>query len=256
VHADEPSLKLPGLFLAQPTALRHARIAPARVGSAAGLGYAEAMPSPAPLPAWPGLVVDSDETVWNGRFPIQRIRFRQRRFDGAMSAQRTWELWRRGRAAALLPYDPLADAVILIEQFRLPALAAGFDPVMVEVPAGLCDPGEDIATTLTRETAEELGVPARRTLPIGNFLLTPGGCDEQVSLHVGEVTIPPCGPDGVVGLTGLQSEAEDIRVRVWPATRAIEAALAGQMANSVTAIALLWLAVKRPMLQDLWKDHA
>jgi ADP-ribose pyrophosphatase len=214
------------------------------------------MPRAAPLPAYPGLIVETDETVWDGRFPLQRIRFRQRRFDGAMSAQRTWELWRRGRAAALLPYDPLADAVLLIEQFRLPALAAGLDPVMVEVPAGLCDPGEDVATTLARETAEELGVPTRRTLPIGDFLLTAGGSDELVSLHVGEVSVPPCAADGLVGLTGLQSEAEDIRVRVWPATRAIEAALAGQMVNSVTAIALLWLAAKRPVLRALWKDPA
>ena len=213
------------------------------------------MPRPAPLPLYPGLVVESDETVWDGRFPVQRIRFRQRRFDGTMSATRTWELWRRGRAAALLPYDPVADAVVLIEQFRLPALAAGVEPVMVEVPAGLCDPGEDVATTLARETEEELGVPMRRTLPIGDFVLTPGGCDEHVSLHVGEVTAPPCGPDGVVGHTGLLSEAEDIRVRVWPATRAIEAALAGQMPNSVTAIALLWLAAKRPMLRDIWKEQ-
>ena len=128
------------------------------------------MPLPAPLPPYPGLIVESDETVWNGRFPVQRIRFRQRRFDGAMSAPRTWELWRRGRAAALLPYDPLADAVVLIEQFRLPALAAGVEPVMVEVPAGLCDPGEDVATTLARETREELGMPMRRTLPIGGVL--------------------------------------------------------------------------------------
>ena len=214
------------------------------------------MPSPAPLPAFPGLVVESDETVWDGRFPVQRIRFRHRRFDGAMSPVRTWELWRRGRAAALLPYDPVADAVVLIEQFRLPALAAGVEPVMVEVPAGLCDPGEDFAATLARETEEELGIPARRLLPIGNFLLTPGGCDEQVSLHVGEVTAPPCDGDGLVGHTGLQSEAEDIRVRVWPATRAIDAALEGRMPNSVTALALLWLASKRPMLRALWKDPA
>ena len=125
---------------------------------------------------------------------------------------------------------------------------------MVEVPAGLCDPGEDVATTLARETAEELGLPIRRSLAVGDFLLTPGGSDELVALHVGEVTAPPCGPDGLVGLTGLQSEAEDIRVRVWPAARAIEAAFAGHALNSVTAIALLWLAAKRPMLRALWKD--
>ena len=109
------------------------------------------MTGPSPLPADPNVAIETDETVWDGRFALQRIKFRQRRFDGQMSGLRTWELWRRGRAAALLPYDPAADAVVLIEQFRLPALAAGVDPVMVEVPAGLCDPGEEPATTVVRE---------------------------------------------------------------------------------------------------------
>lgn len=214
------------------------------------------MPLPAPMPPYPGLTIESDETVWNGRFPLQRIGFRHRRFDGTTSALRTWELWRRGRAAALLPYDPVADAVVLIDQFRLPALAAGVDPVMVEIPAGLCDPGEDFATTLAREAEEELGLTPRRLTPIGDFLLTPGGCDENVSIHAGEVTIPPCDADGLVGLTGLQSEAEDIRVRVWPAQRAIDAVLAGRLANSVTAIALLWLAVRRDWLRAQWTNPA
>ncbi|CAH2604998.1 ADP-ribose pyrophosphatase [Rhodovastum atsumiense] len=214
------------------------------------------MPKSSPLPPWPGLTVESDETVWNGRFPLQRIKFRHRRFDGDTSPVRTWELWRRGRAAALLPYDPVADVVVLIEQFRLPALAAGVDPVMVEVPAGLCDPGEDVATTLVRETQEELGLTPRRILPISDILLSPGGCDEFCALHAGEVTAPPCDAEGIVGRTGLASEAEDIQVRIWPADRAIEAALAGQMPNAVTAIALLWLAAKRETLRTLWKDPA
>jgi ADP-ribose pyrophosphatase len=47
-------------------------------------------------------------------------------------------------------------------------------------------------------------------------------------------------------------EHEDIRVRVWPADRAIAAALAGQLTNSVTAIGLLWLAAQRDALRKEW----
>ena len=162
------------------------------------------MPRSAPLPPYPGLIVESDETVWDGRFPLQRIRFRQRRFDGTMNASRTWELWRRGRAAALLPYDPVADAVVLIEQFRLPALAAGIDP------GDGGNAGRPVRPRRGRRHHAARARPRRnwacrprRTLPIGDFLLTPGGCDEQVSLHVGEVTAPPRDADGLVGLTGL-----------------------------------------------------
>ncbi len=210
------------------------------------------MPSPARLPPHPDVVVEADETVWNGRFPIQMVRFRHRRFDGRMSGPRIWELWRRGRAAALLPYDPVADAVVLIEQFRLPALAAGIAPVLVEVPAGLCDPGEDPAATMLRETREEIGITPRRLAPIGDFLLTAGGSDERVALFAGEITAPPADTDGLVGTAGLAAEEEDIRIRVWPAARAIDTALAGGFANAVTAIALLWLAARRDQLRQDW----
>ena len=48
------------------------------------------MTGPSPLPAHPDVAIESDETVWDGRFAVQRIKFRQRRFDGAMSGLRTW----------------------------------------------------------------------------------------------------------------------------------------------------------------------
>src|SRR3954451_1836793 len=102
-----------------------------------------ARPTKAPLiPPHPGLEVRADEVVWDGRFPLQRVRFTYERFDGSRSGELTWELWRRHAGVAVLPYDPVADAVALIEQFRLPALAAGLDPVMIECPAGLQEVGE------------------------------------------------------------------------------------------------------------------
>jgi ADP-ribose pyrophosphatase len=205
-----------------------------------------------PLPSHPDAEILSDETVWRGRFQLQVVRFRNRRFDGRMSGPRTWEVWRRGRGAALLPYDPDADAVVLIEQFRLPALAAGLDPVLVEIPAGLCDPGEDARTTLLREAREEMRLTPQRLEPIGDFVLSPGSSDECVTVFVGQVAIPPAGADGLLGRAGLAEEQEDIQVRVWPAARAIEAALAGRFANSVTTIALLWLAIRRDGLRQRW----
>jgi ADP-ribose pyrophosphatase len=202
-----------------------------------------------PLPARPDLRIESEETVWAGRFPLERVRFRHRRFDGAWSGTRTWELWRRGRAGAVLPYDPVQDCVVLLEQFRLPAAAAGIEPVLVEIPAGLCDAGEDPITTLRREATEEAGVTVLRLHRIGDYLLTPGGADEFVGLYAGEVRLPP---DGVAAQGGLAAEHEDIRVRAWPAEEAIDAALAGSLPNVVTAVALLWLAARRATLRQLW----
>ncbi len=208
-------------------------------------------PPAAPLlAAHPDVTVESERRVWDGRFPLEEIRFRHRRFDGAMSGTRTWELWRRGRAAALLPYDPDADALVLIEQFRLPALAAGIDPVLVELPAGLCDAGETPETTVRRETEEEMGLEPDLVEPVSTFLLTPGGSDEYTHLFVGRVRAPAPGTD-LVG--GLASEHEDIRAQVWPADAAIEAVFANRFANSVTVIALLWFASRRADLRARWR---
>jgi len=209
-------------------------------------------PPPAALPAHQDVTIESNQRVWDGRFPLDLVRFRHRRFDGSASGLRTWELWRRGRAAALLPYDPTADAVVLIEQFRLPALAAGLDPVLVEIPAGLADRPEPAATTALRETQEETGLVADRVESIGEVLLTPGGSDEICALFMGRVRIPATDAAGIAGQAGLAVENEDIRVRVWPAVEAIEAALAGQFPNVLTMVAMLWFAARRDWLRREW----
>jgi ADP-ribose pyrophosphatase len=204
------------------------------------------------LPAHPDVLVSSDQRVWNGRFPLDVVKFRHRRFDGTLSGEKTWEVWRRGRAAAVLPYDPVADVVLLIEQFRLPALAAGLDPVLVELPAGLCDDGESPEVTARREAGEEMGLEVGALQWIGSFLLTPGGSDEVCELYAGRVQAPPVDADGIAGHGGMAAEQEDIRVRVWPAAQAIEAVLAGRINNSVAAIGVLWLAARRSVLREEW----
>ena len=194
----------------------------------------------------------SERRVWSGRFQLDVVTFRHRRFDGAMSGERNWELFRRGRAAAVLPYDPWSDQVVLIEQFRLPALAGGVDPVMVEIPAGLCDEGEEPADTARREAEEEMGVAIDRLEPIGDFILTPGGSDERCTMFAGRLHAPEPGDDGFAGRFGLAAEHEDIRVRLWPAEHAVAEAIAGRFPNSVTTIALLWLAARHQHLRRQW----
>ena len=204
------------------------------------------------IPSHPDVEIVSNETAWKGRFSVELIKFRQRRFDGAMSGVRNWELLCRGRAAAVLPYDPVTNQVALIEQFRLPALVAGLEPVMVEIPAGLCDGAEEPAATAMREAREEMGLSVDLLERMGDFLLTPGASDERCTMFAGRIRAPNAGPDGIIGQGGLAVEQEDIRVRLHSAVDAIEAAASGRYANSVTAIALLWLAVKRDWLRAQW----
>ena len=93
---------------------------------------------------------------------------------------------------------------------------------------------------------------AGRLERIGTYMLTAGGADETCALYVGRVQAPATGADGIAWHAGEASEEEDIRVRVWPAAKAIEATLDGQFTNSITAIGLLWLAARRDSLQRRW----
>ncbi len=159
-----------------------------------------------------------------------------------------------GKAAAVLPYDPVQDAVVLIEQFRISAFAAGIDAVMVEMPAGMCDGEEEAEDTVLREAEEETNLLVHHLRPIGTFLLSPGGCDETCSIFVGLVSTPLAGEGGLLGSGGLPYEQEDLRVRLCPTKTAIARALRDDYPNSVTTIALLWLAANRDRLRQEWAE--
>ena len=79
--------------------------------------------------------------AYQGYFRIDRYRLRHRLHAGGWSAEMTREVFERCHAAAVLPYDPIRDEVVLIEQFRVGAYAAGWSPWLTEVIAGIIDPG-------------------------------------------------------------------------------------------------------------------
>ncbi len=208
-------------------------------------------PKAKPIPPHPDVTLLSEEVVWDGRFPLQRIRFRKRRFDGAESGVQTWELWRRGFAVAVLPWDPWHDRVALIEQFRLPALAAGLEPLMVECPAGLMEDGEDPVEAARREVLEETGLAPDRFAPLGRYILNQGGSDETINLFVARVRLPE---EGHAGHHGLATEHEDIRLTVLPAAEAIAMLDDNRMCNATGALCLSGFARRRAALIEAWKD--
>ncbi len=206
-------------------------------------------PKAPPVAPYPGLDIRSDDLVWEGRFPLQRVVFTYERFDGARSAELTWELWRRGRGVAILPYDPATDRIALIQQFRLPAHAAGLHPVQTECPAGLLEPTEDPEAAGRRELAEETGLRAGRMERIGRYMLMQGGCDEVMIYFAAHVALT----EGPAPRThGLVHEGEDTRVLVMPAEDAFAMLDAERVENVTLACCLWWLRHHRARLRRDW----
>lgn len=199
-------------------------------------------------PAHPGVDIVEATTAFERFLRIDIFRFRHRLYSGGWSALQTHDVVRRGAAAAIVLYDPLRDRVVLIEQFRLPALLAGTSPWQIEVVAGLVDSDEAAPAVAIRETREETGLAILGApVPIQRYLPSPGGSDESVALFCGRV-------DSTLaeGVHGLAEEGEDIRVAVKPLAE-IEALLdTGAIENGHTLIALYWLLRHRDRLRQLW----
>lgn len=187
------------------------------------------------------------DTVYQGYFRIDRYRLRHTLFEGGWSRPVQREVFERGHAVAVLPYDPRLDAVLLIEQFRIGALAAKVEggPWLMELIAGIIDPGETAEEVARREALEEAGCRLEELEPICDYLVSPGGTSEQASVYFARADL-----DGVGGIHGLDQENEDIRVHVIPTEEAIAMADDGRVANAAGVIGLYWLARNRKRLQQ------
>ena len=185
--------------------------------------------------------------VYDGHFKVDQFRLRHRLFDGGWSGEVTRELFERGHVAAVLPYDPVRDEVILIEQFRVGALEAPGGPWLLEIVAGVIDEGESPADVARRESLEEAGREILALEPICDYLSSPGGCSERVSLFCGRVDTAGAG-----GIFGLVDEHEDIRARVLSFADALAEFARQSVSVASLMIAMQWLALNRERLRAAW----
>ena len=81
--------------------------------------------------------VITQDTVFQGYFRMDALTLRHKRFDGSWTSGIRRELFQRGDAVAVLPWDVEADRVILIEQFRPGAIRGAESPWMLEAIAGV-----------------------------------------------------------------------------------------------------------------------
>ncbi len=184
---------------------------------------------------------------YEGFFRIERYRLRHRLFSGDWSRPLVREVFERGHAAAVLPYDPIRDEVVLIEQFRIGALNAPSGPWLMEIVAGIVEANETTEDVVKRESIEEADCIITDLIPLYNFLVSPGGTTESVALFCGRADTTHAG-----GVHGASEEGEDIKVHVVSVDAALKLLQTGKI-NSVSAIiALQWLTLNRDHVRAMW----
>lgn len=118
----------------------------------------------------------SKKTLFSGFFKINEYRFRHRLFEGGWSPEIRREVFERGNAGVILPYDPVRDEIVLIEQIRLPAIESSQTPWLLEAVAGMIDKsGESAEDVVRREAEEEAGLKIGRCTFALSYLSSPAG---------------------------------------------------------------------------------
>ena len=189
------------------------------------------------------------EIPFKGYFQVSRYHLRHTQFKGGMGPRISREVFERGHAVCVVPYDPIRDEIALIEQFRPGAYAAGDpDPWLIEVVAGIIDANETLENVARRESLEETGLTISALDYLGKHYMTPGGSSESIAMYAGCADFTRLG-----GLHGMADEGEDIRVFAVPAREAIAMVHDNRIRNAMTALALLLFESRRQVLRRDWQ---
>lgn len=173
-------------------------------------------------------------------FKVNLYNVNHAKFAGGEFTEVKREVLERGHAVAVLPYDPVLNKVVLIEQFRIGALASKQSPWLLEVIAGMIDKDESAEQVAVREAAEEAGLCVTKLVPMLDYLSSPGGTDERLYLYLAIVDA-----SDIQGVFGLEHEQEDIKVQVFDYQQALDLLQSSEIDNAATVISLQWLALNK-----------
>ncbi|KRW96038.1 NUDIX domain-containing protein [Paracoccus sp. MKU1] len=192
--------------------------------------------------------IDSVEEPYAEYFSVEAIRLSQHRNDGGWTEPLLRAVFVSGDATVVLPWDPLRDRVMLIDQLRAGPLARGdAQPWLYETVAGRVDAGETPEQAARREAVEETGITLSRLFPAPHNYPSPGAMAEYLYLYVGIADLP----DDSAGLGGLATEDEDIRSHLIPRAELTRMALAGEIRNGPLLNLALWLELRH---QDIRRE--
>lgn len=193
--------------------------------------------------------IEAVTPLYDGFFKMVRYDFRHRLFAGGWSDTVKREIFERGHAVAVLPYDPELEEFVLIEQVRIGAMATCESPWLIEVIAGVIDEGETQMSVCIREAQEEAGIQLEKVTKALSYLASPGGTTERIHIFMAQADATKAS-----GIHGLDYEAEDIKVHRVKEKDALEWLETGRIDNAATIIALQWFFMHKEKLLNQWSE--
>ncbi len=187
------------------------------------------------------------DRVYANFFALEEWHLSHETFAGGMSAPVERAVFIGTDAALVLPYDPVRDRVLLVEQMRMGPLARHDRAVwQLEPVAGRIDPGETAEGAARREAMEEAGLELGRLEPVAEVYASPGSATDFFHIFVGLADLP----DAATGVSGLDAEHEDIRSHLLDFDALMALCDRQEAANGPLVIAAYWLARHRARLRS------
>tara|TARA_B100000674_G_scaffold343808_1_gene287668 strand:- start:138 stop:1262 length:1125 start_codon:yes stop_codon:yes gene_type:complete len=182
-----------------------------------------------------------------GFFALNQVELKYPLFDNSVSRTKSRTILMGSEAALILPYDPILDKVLLVEQFRIGPFCRGDKaPWVYEPVAGMIEFGEKPEDAAKREVYEEAGILVTNLVKINSGYPNPGEATTYFYNYIGIVDLSDYSP----GIYGVKEEGEDIRTHVID----FKEVLAWSISNKLRVLPLntmvLWLALNKLKLSS------
>ena len=184
--------------------------------------------------------------VYKGFFSVEEHDLSYRKFNNQQSSILTRSALISSDAVIVLPYDPVNDRILLIEQFRAgPYVKGDENPWVLEPIAGLIDEGETPESAGIREAQEEAHLEIKRLELVARSYPSPGISTEFFHQYIGIVELL----DSSDLIAGLSSENEDIRSHIFEYEQFFEMIESGKVKVGPLILLGLWLSKNRNRLR-------
>jgi nudix-type nucleoside diphosphatase (YffH/AdpP family) len=170
-------------------------------------------------------------------YVLKSVTFEYRRSNGQWQTQNR-EIFDRGNAAALLPYNLADRTVVLVRQFRFPAYINGYDDLLIEAVAGMLDDASP-EMRIRSEAEEEIGYRLGDVKKVFEAFMSPGAAMEKLYFFVAEYNPSMQVSNG----GGIADEGEDIEVLQLPIDEAPAMIADGRIVDAKTVMLLQYAAL-------------